>query len=251
MLRNQLVLLAVVVIAGCSKSTEQAKAPALSEAENLYRRGSELLKTDPTQAIVLLTKSLDLNPDAPPAIYNRAVAYARLGRDAEALADIARLERIAPEVGRQLRGKMKLSAGPYTDLAEQEYTAKNFAAAIRKCDSALAYDPEWGDAWVVKALALQKLGQPEKALECYNKGAEAEPTNYFVYINRAELHHQQKRLEQALADYAKYIKLRPNEPAAYLGRSAVYTDLQMPDKAAADTAKAAELKAKRETKGGS
>jgi tetratricopeptide (TPR) repeat protein len=217
----------------------------MSDARELYRQGTELLETDPAKAIELLTKSLALNPDAPPAIYNRAVVYARVGRDTEAVADIDRLERVAPEIGRKLRAEMKLSAEPYTDIAKSEYEAGNYETALKKCDSALAYDPDYGDAWVVKGIVLKKMGQSEKALECYTKAVQVEPTNYWAYLNRAEFHHASKRLREALADYTKSIELRPQEPDPYSGRSAVHSDLQMAQAAADDAAKAAELKANR------
>jgi tetratricopeptide (TPR) repeat protein len=253
-----LFLVCILALAGCSKPVEPTKGPALrlkasavDDAKDFYRRGTELLTSNPAEAIELLTKSLSLIPDAPPAVYNRAVAYARLGRDAEAVADIDRLERIEPALGRSLRIEMSLSAAPYTDLAMSEVKSKNYEAAIKKCDSALAYDPKCGDAWAVKGLALKHLNQPEKSMECFNKGAEAEPDNWCVYINRAELHHEQKRLQQALADFTKSIELRPDDPDGFSGRSAVYADLNLPDKAASDAAKAAQLKAKTESKGDS
>jgi tetratricopeptide (TPR) repeat protein len=213
----------------------------VSEAEELYRKGTQLLDQNPGQAIVHLTKSLEINPDSPPALYNRAVAYARVGRDDEAISDLNRLEIIAAEIGKRLREELRLSAGGYTSIAEDEYKAKNYGAAITKCDSALAYNPEWGDAWVVKGLAYDKLGDGRKALECFNQGAKVDPSNYFIYINRAELHQKEKRLSDAVADYSKAIELEPTEPAPYSGRSSVYLALGNADKAAADDAKAKKL----------
>jgi tetratricopeptide (TPR) repeat protein len=56
---------------------------AAGQAEQFYTRGTELLDSDPERAIAYLTRSLELAPDAPPALYNRAAAYARVGRDSE------------------------------------------------------------------------------------------------------------------------------------------------------------------------
>src|SRR5689334_18672801 len=135
------------------KSLTGIEDPIMMEDERLYREGTSYLDIDPQKAIQLLTKSLELSPSAPPALYNRAVAYARLGQDSEAVADIAQLERIAPKIGRQLRAEMKLAATPYVDMAQAEVAAMNYSAAIRKCQSALAYDPEYGNAWVVMGIA--------------------------------------------------------------------------------------------------
>jgi tetratricopeptide (TPR) repeat protein len=217
----------------------------MSEAERLYRKGTELVGIDPARAAQYLTRSLELNPGSPPALYNRAVALAGIGRDAEAIADVERLEKIAPEIGKKLRLDMMAAAEPYTDIAKEEFRAGNFQTAISKCNSALTYCPNYGDALVVKGLALKELGEPEKALECYNKAAEVEPNNYFAYINRAELLHEQKRLHEALADFSKAVEVRPEEPDAYSGRSDVYSDLHMTEKAAADKVKEMKLRSER------
>ncbi len=213
----------------------------MSQAEQLYRKGTELLETDPEAAIKHLTESLEVGPDAPPALYNRAVAYSRVGRDSEAVADIDRLEQVAPDVGRQLRAEMSLAAAPYTDLAKSEFEAGNFEKAVERCNSALAYDPAYGNAWVVKGLALCRLGRAEEAIACYNNAAEVEPNNYYAYINRAELHREQKRFQQALADFTKAIELSPDDSAPFLGRSAVYSELQMSEEAARDKERAQQL----------
>jgi tetratricopeptide (TPR) repeat protein len=220
--------------------------PGMTEAEWLYRQGTKLLDSDPQHAIEALTRSLELNPDAPPVLYNRAVAYSRVGRDAEAVADLARLERIAPSVAKPRRHQFTAAAGGFTSMAEEDFKAKKYEEAIKKCDSALAYNPHWGDAWVVKGLALEELGDLERALDCFNKGEELEPNNYFVYINRAELHQEEERFGQALADFTRAIELDPTDPDGYAGRSAVYASLKMLDKAAQDDATAKRLEAKRE-----
>lgn len=240
--RYRAVALVAITLVGCSKVADKARQDTMRDAEALYRKGTALLETAPEQAIDALTQSLELNPDAPPALYNRAAAYARVGRAAEAVADVDHLERVAPEIGRELRAQFRLSAGGYTSIAEGEYKASRFEAAVQKCDSALTYNPDWADAWVVKGLALEKLGQPKRALACYDKGAEVEPDNFFVYINRAELHEKEGRLQQALADFTTSIELRPEEPDSYAGRARIYSALNMKEKAAADVGKAAVLK---------
>ena len=104
--------------------------------------------------------------------------------------------------------------------------------------------------YALRKSGFKALGQTDKALECFDKGADAEPKNYVVFINRAELHQQQKKLQEALSDFSKAIEIQPDAPAPYLGRAGVYADLQMPDQAQKDLAKAAELKSKGETKNG-
>jgi tetratricopeptide (TPR) repeat protein len=218
----------------------------IAEAKNLYEQGTEVLETNPSLAIELLTRSLDINPDSPPAIYNRVVALARVGRDREAVSDLEHLERIAPEMGRDLRAQMKVSAEPYTDLARAEYKAGNFELAVKKCDSALAYDPSHGNAWVVKALALKKLGDIASALECFTTALQIDPGNYWACLNRAELHREQGYLQESLLDYSRAIELRPTEPDSFEGRSALHLEMLLPENALADRTNAERLKTMRQ-----
>lgn len=236
-----------LALLGCSDATDPAPnsevSIGMSVGEALYRKGTELLDSDPEAAIGFLTQSLEVNPDAPPALYNRAVAYSRVGRDSEAIADMKRLEEIEPAIGSQLRAEFRLLApAPYCSIGNGEIEAGNFEKAIEKYDSALAYDPLYGDAWVGKGIALTKMGKLDEALECYNRAAKVEPENFYAYINRAELHHVQKRFQPALADFSKAIEISPDEPSAYAGRALVYTDLERSDEATSDEAKAEQLK---------
>lgn len=213
----------------------------MSSAEELYQKGTRLLESDPRKAIELLTSSLEVAPNAPACLYNRAVAYSRVGRDADAVNDIARLEEIAPAMGRKLRSEMLLAAAPYSDLGNREIEQGNFEEAISQYNSALAYDPSFGDAWVGKGIALHALGKLHDAMACYNKAAEVEPGNYYAYINRAELHLEEQHFHDALTDFSKATELAPHESAPYVGRADTYTALQMPEMAARDRQKVEEL----------
>lgn len=240
-------LLGVSVLTGCAEAPEARERATMTKAEELYRKGTGLLERNPELAITHLSESLELQPDAPPAIYNRAVAFARVGRDAEAVADIERLEKIAPEVGRALRDEMKSTAEPYSDLGNRAFEAGNFEQAIAKYDSALAYNPEYGNAWVGKGLALKELGRTDQAMACYDRAAEVEPENYYVYINRAELYREQNRRKEALADYTRAIALSPDKPDPYLGRSELYSDLGMIEESRSDLEKAQQLGSRTDT----
>jgi tetratricopeptide (TPR) repeat protein len=211
------------------------------EAEFLYKKGTTLLETDPERAVAYLTQSLALKPDSPPAVYNRAVAFASLGRDAETLSELKHLERLNPVLASHLHLKLKASAAPYTEIGNKEFQAGNYASALSKYESALAYDPEYANAWVGKGLALHSLGETAEARKCYDRAIELERSNFYAWINRADLSHEMNELEQALSDYSKAIELAPNDPNAYVGRSAVFSELGQPSNASRDKLRADEL----------
>jgi tetratricopeptide (TPR) repeat protein len=188
----------------------------VDEAEKLGRLAMDLMETNPAQSVALLTRALALTPDDDRIIYNRVVAYARAGREADALADLTRLETLKPLLGQKLRAELALGAGPYTDLARHEYARGHFEVAIRKCESALAFAPHWADAWLLKGMALRQMKQFEKALECYNQAVSLEPAGYCALLERAEVHRQLGRMAEAVADLSRAAEVKPDQ--AELGK---------------------------------
>ncbi len=217
----------------------------MSHAESLYRKGTELLETDPEKAIEYLTRSLELAPDSPPAIYNRVVANARTGQDSKAIADVARLEEIEPQLGKRLRKELVAAAVPYVDIANALFSAGNVKEALKKYEAATVYDPSCAEGWVGKGIVFQELGEMQQSLNCYNHALNLEPDNYYAHINRAGLHHKQRRLPEALSDYTKAIELSPTAPEPYAERAAVYSDLHLLTNATRDKEMAEKLKSKK------
>lgn len=210
----------------------------MRDAEYYYREGTSVLETDPEKAIELLSKSLELEPNSPPALYNRAMVYRSVDRHSEAVEDIKRLKKLDPAIGKELRSEFSLAAAPYGSMGTAEFEAKNYNKALEYYQAAITYDPEYADAWVGKGIVLQHTDKPDEALECYNHAISLEPESIVAYYNRAGLHHEQQRLESALADYSKVIELSPEDADAYAGRARVNRDLNRPDESQADIKKA-------------
>lgn len=206
----------------------------MNDARALYKSGTALIESDPERALDCLTRSLELAPNVPPAVYNRIVVLARLGRDCEAVGDLEILERLDPTLGGELRAELKAAAVPYTEIGNSAFESGQVEVALKKYESALAYDPAYANAWIGRGIVLNQLGQSDQALECFNMAIALEPDNYSAWINRAEFHHDRKQLDQAVHDYSKAIEILPDHPNAYLCRAAAYDNLGRSTDALAD-----------------
>jgi len=215
----------------------------MTREEDLYRQGSEILDKDPGRAVILFTESLEIAPDSPPALYNRIAALARLGRDREAMEDVERLELLAPDLGKQIRRELMLSADPYLDIAHLHYEKGEYQLAVEKCESALVYDPLFADALVGKGAALFKLHMAEAAMECYNQALQIEPENFYACLNRGELRCSLRQFALAIDDLSRAIELRPSAPVAFSFRADAFDACGNAESAAADRARALELRA--------
>lgn len=241
-MRQNLLAVCAVFMLGCAGEKTVDPGPSeegkMSDAESYYREGTSLLETDPEKAIELLSKSLELEPNSPRALWDRAMAYRSVDRHSEAVRDMKRLEEVDPAIGKELRREFSLASAPYLDMGNSEFEAENYEKALEYYQAAITYDPEYANAWVGKGMVLQYTKKPDEALECYNHALSLEPESIVAYYNRADLHHEQQRLESALTDYSKVIELSPEDAEAYAGRSRVYRDLNRPDESLADIKKA-------------
>ncbi|HUR97774.1 MAG TPA: tetratricopeptide repeat protein [Pyrinomonadaceae bacterium] len=98
------------------------------------------------------TDALVVDPANANAFGDRAVAYSRLGKNAEAIADIRK--------ALALKGESALMR--YT-LAYLLYKTGQFAAAASEATRVIGLAPKWRDPYLVRANARVKLGEQAKA----------------------------------------------------------------------------------------
>ena len=55
-----------------------------------------------------------------------------------------------------------------------------------------------------------------------------------VYLERGQIHAEEKRWEKALADFSRFIRLRPKDSAGYYWRAQAYRELGRKSEAEAD-----------------
>lgn len=167
-----------LLISGCSLKDDTVALPhklgmaqipgtvlaAHPEAEQLTSRAGALWQedicSDPEEAVALLNRALELEPDYPPALALRGLALSELDRREEAFDDLTSALRRAPTARMYAwRGLASLRGG----LPE---------AARRDAEYALRKESRQPDAWnVLGAVALDE-GNTSEACASFEKGCE-------------------------------------------------------------------------------
>jgi tetratricopeptide (TPR) repeat protein len=79
--------------------------------------------------------------------------------------------------------------------------------------------PDSYEAHLLMGRALQKLHQPQRALECYEAARRLRDDDAELYDSRASTYQEAGRLQEAFADYDRALALRPDFPLAAFHRS--------------------------------
>ncbi|MDF1661508.1 MAG: tetratricopeptide repeat protein [Planctomycetota bacterium] len=91
------------------------------------------------------------------------------------------------------------------------------------------------------ALEAKKKGDTSKALELLNSAAKINKNMPWIYLSRAAIFKDEKRLNEALADCDKAVKLSPGMGPAYETRGRVYQEMRRAREALDDFNRAIEL----------
>ena len=178
-------------------------------------------------------KVIKLNPKYAVAWNNRGAAKSWLNKMAEALDDYDKAIELNPRYAKAYENRGKaLNA-----LGSGEKAAEDFkrAAAINRSNKG-------ADKVIEEALALNKQGNYDEALELLNQAAELYPDNQFIFVNRGNIYNDHFRdYEAAIVDYNRTIELNPKFSWPYMNRALAYGRLKRWEDAIADYGRAIEL----------
>lgn len=73
-----------------------------------------------------------------------------------------------------------------------------------------------------RGFTYAKKGDPEKAIQDYNKAIRLNPKEFIFYYNRGSAYHDKGDLEKAIVNYDEAIRLNPKFVGAYLDRGLAY-----------------------------
>ncbi len=133
----------------------------------------------------------------------------------------------------------------FANYPKKQYVSKNFYYSEENLHLALAkIHSKLTDAisYVNRGNFYRYIGEPEKALACFNEAIEIDPTCGDAYDACGNVYYyDQHDTESALASYNKAIEINPNHFAYYNNRGNVYKDKEEFDKSILDFTRAIEI----------
>lgn len=102
----------------------------------------------------------------------------------------------------------------YHGAIMKAFNRQNIKEIKRLSDKAIEDYPNWGAGYFFKALALDCMGEYEKAIIYYTKSMEFPPIYTDHYQNRGLAYLHNKQYDKAIADYNIALKLDPTNKAA-------------------------------------
>jgi len=207
-------------------------------------------------AVRIIGKSLQIDPNQTDALNNRGNALRDLKRLDEALVSYDRAIALKPDYayahsnrGNILKDLKRLDEALISydraitlnpKFSEAYYNRSNTLKDLKRLDEALAsYDraitlnPDYAEAYSNRGITLEDLSRLDEALASYDCAITLNPDYAEAYYNRGNTLQNLKRLNEALASYDRAIALNPDYAKAYSNRGITLKDLSRLDEALA------------------
>ena len=135
------------------------------------------------------------------------------------------------------------TAADYLSLGVARSTLKDYEAAIKAFDKALAKSPDLTTAYVGRAYARAALDprQAPVAIHDYDAALDIDPRLAFVWVNKGNLYYAAGDFTSAIECYGKALELDPAFGAALYNRGLTYLRIGNRRLAFNDLSKAGEL----------
>jgi predicted TPR repeat methyltransferase len=201
------------------------------QARELFSEGVAHFEAQRLQAAeTAFLASLQRLPGRVSTRVNLAATRLRLGRTAEALAE---LEAVLAAEPQHLDAWCHRAAG----LAELGRDAE----ALQCADHVLSLDPENVAAWWRRAHALERLRRVDEALSAFGRLLALQPQHAEAWFHLGQLQQRQGRLTEALASLDKALALAPEHASVWTQRGSLLKDMGREAEAAAAFERAIEL----------
>jgi len=114
--------------------------------------------------------------------------------------------------------------------------------ALECLNQAIKINPDYADAYFVRALTYHVLGQQKRTIKDASIAIRLKPDDGSTYFIRGSSYNVLKQYKQALQDFNEAIRIEPDNPMAYVGRGKVYNKIGQHRRAIQDYDEAIRLK---------
>jgi tetratricopeptide (TPR) repeat protein len=205
--------------------------PAVPEAVELFNQGStlvELRRYD--EAIVLIDKVLQFQPNYPQAWVKRGEALLELQKNDEALKAFEEALKFKSDYAPAWYGRSKV-----LDKLQRHEEA---LAAVNK---AVQIQPDDATAWYFQGELLDKLQRYEEALAALNQAVQIKPDDALAWYQRGAVLNKLQRYDDALISLGEAVQHKPAYAEAWRQKGEVLRQLQRYEAAVSSLDKALQL----------
>lgn len=166
------------------------------------------------EALIALTRAIELNPKFPEAYNNRGIAYEELGEMKRAIQDYSKVIELNPE-----------SAIAYNNLGIAYGKLGNYQQAITGYDKAVGLDPQYANVYGNRGNAYRRLGNSKQAINDYSKVIELNPQQALAYFLRGGIYASLGDRNQANVDFKTAAGLGHKKAQNYLTKQGIHWTL--------------------------
>ncbi len=193
--------------------------------------GTELMLAGQLQdAMVHLSKSIELKPDNAYAYNNLGENLMRMGKTQEGMRSFRKAMRIKPNF-----------ADPYNNLGNAFLGLGNYEEALKLFGRAIAIEPAQSKPYMNRGAAYMKLGKIEQAIQDFQKAVQIDPRSAKSHANLGFALLAAGRPGASLEHLSKAIEIDPGLALAHNAIGAIYMNVGAFDEAAKHFHKALEI----------
>lgn len=159
------------------------------------------------EALRLLKRALDIDPEQPAAHNNYGVALCAVKRFDEGIAEMRRALELDPDFH-----------DAWSNLGRALCDTGRHAESPQYFDRAIALEPDIADIHFQRAAALDALQRRDEALAAYDRVVELNPGHAEAFCKRGHLLSLAKRFKDALVSYERAIAANPKYAEAHCNR---------------------------------
>lgn len=185
---------------------------------------------DNAAALEAFTKAQGASPRDPRAFYMRAAVYQKLGKNAEAEADLRAALRLDPKLY-----DVRAELGALLTDSGRAAEAEELLSAV------VAERAEHFEAWYNLGVARDALARWPQAVEAYRRAARLKPQDADVRVNLATALRRSGKIDEALAVAREAVTLAPDDAQAHLNLGLLLAEHKQLDDAVGELTAATRL----------